>query len=223
LNRWAHNDVKPGNFLFSPKADGLPEIKLSDLGFACTEFNDGGRANKRYIDHVINQYKDITGAVVDPSLTKTNVCERVSTAFFQMPKWDAVPSMTSDTIKENYENDVYCFVMSIKLLFLLLGFDRKAIDRSYRRGVWAAAGNEAKAKAQLDAWTIDQIDYGYEQRAKLRAARLPYEFLLDGPFRNVVIRFAKTLQAITDEGMTAGEALGYVAEEFDDALEIAGF
>lgn len=227
---WAHNDVKPQNFLYRwVPTSPLPKIKISDFGFSCAALkNHRLKPHRDYTEELVKNYA-IAAGVRPPAPANMPVaaedCLHATTQFFQTPKWDGftttaqVFSKTPD-IAENYENDAYCITMSVKTMFATIGFDMKNVLAQFNTGVYTEPGNAQWQQNQIAAWDIPVLDYSDALRAKLRDGNIPYEMLRNKSLRDIGGRFSQTLYRMGYEGMSVGEALGHIAEQVEDALQI---
>ena len=240
---WGHNDIKPENFLFTKEPGGLPVIKLSDFGFAChaTPAIDGSMQYAQ-VYNLISSFvvatnktlpRDSAGNTIPietiltqalSQLPPTNEhCSSLTTYWYQSPMWDSVTNREARTssVHENMQNDVYCLVMSVKVLFLRLGFDYSQVVAAYKDPVFADAHDPEYVKAHIEAWAPDGLGL-FERREQLRVANLPYLFLRNFALRKIALLFSTTLHSMANDSMTAGDALGHIAEELNDAITETG-
>ena len=216
-NGWAHNDVKPENYLYKWDNDTkMPVIKISDFGLACTKFWEGPSENRAKINEFLANFKKMTNnknKAIYPYEPANEKCSHMTTTFYQMPSWDGLKDVQSETkdITENFANDAYCIVMSVKDMFPNFGFERDMVTAPYKALGVAYAGRKQR---QMDAWGVPK-----PTKAAFRDATVPYEFL-NAKMKQIGYRFSNTLYHMSDRGMTATEALGFIAEQVSDALKL---
>lgn len=213
-NGWAHNDVKPENFLYRwPAGEALPKIKLADLGFACSN-TITETAQTALLNYVIDQYMYATGFAPHAFLRSgvNTTCRYSTTPFYQAPHWDPFsksPDPTPD-ISDNLRNDRHEFAMAIKVLFLHMGFDYADVVRH-------ETGQEA-----IIAWSAlapnDPEEY-LDRRSEIRVSDLPYKFLAP-PMFGLGHEFADTLALLSSNLMSTEAGMQSIADIYSRAKRI---
>lgn len=144
---WAHNDVKPANFLYSWPAGAIqPRIKIGDLGLACT-----ANVQQNSVTWLVDAYRAATKFRIPNPDSSYSACGYDTTSLYAKPGWgEGAPA---ENFAENYANDRYEFMMTAKILFIKMEFGLPG------------------------AWVPGTYEELMSRRDLIRSSDLPYEFL----------------------------------------------